>query len=446
MKALSVSELNSQLQVILGEHFSRVCVRGEIANLTKHQSSGHYYFSLKDEESSIKCALFRGVRAKLDLEIEQGMEVEVSGSVSLYAKRGEYQIICSNIIESGKGKMQFEKIKEKLNKLGYFDKKKKPLMKFPKRIALVTSISGAALQDMKFVANKRWSGVDFDIFDTLVQGVEAKYSIARNIALADKMDYDIIIISRGGGSEEDLWAFNEEVVAEAIFRAKTPIISAVGHEIDFVISDFVADLRAPTPSACMEMILQDKNEWLLKLSDELDTLNNIMNNKFNALAQVISSLKNQISHFNFDYIRLKRELGESSQMLNMLFANLLHNKLNKLRDISKLNYSGITRGVNELVGLKRELENSLNLLLKNKQNEIMPQAMLDSTLKQMLEQKAKELEYSLNMLTSLNPALLCKKGFVQVTQNGVVKSLDELKSNDEVLLSNGEQNLEAIIK
>lgn len=447
MNILSVSELNSQLQSILGEYFSKICVRGEVANLTKHQGSGHYYFSLKDDKSIIRCTLFKNARNKVDFEIEQGMEVEVIGSLSVYEKRGEYQIICSSITKSGIGAMQFEKIKEKLSKEGYFDKPKKPLPPFPKKIALITSASGAALQDIKFVANKRWSGIHFDIFDTLVQGNDAKYQIATNIALADSMDYDIIIITRGGGSVEDLWAFNEEIVAKAIFVAKKPVISAIGHEIDFVISDFVADLRAPTPSACMEMLLPDKNEWLFRLNDNIDELNNIIDNKFIAYERSLALLENEISYFKFDYNRLKMQLEESSKMLNNLLANLLYIKRVNLENISKLSYKDILANkLNKLNQLKSIMESSFIALLKNKQNKNIPSLMLNNALNQMLRLKDKELSHINEILASINPALLCKKGFAQITQNGVVKNLDELKSNDDITLSNGKDSIEARIK
>lgn len=263
----SVNELNNQIKSLLEITFLHVSVRGELSRITYH-NSGHVYFTLKDEESAISCVMFRGNLSKLKFRLEEGKGVVVHGSISVFAQRGSYQINATSIEPDGEGALAlaYEQLKQKLQAKGYFENKK-PIPKTIKTIALVTSATGAALQDMLRVASKRWPLVKIKILDTLVQGESAKHSIAKNIAYADTLGLDVIIIARGGGSIEDLWAFNEEIVADAIFTCKTPLVSAVGHEIDFVISDFVADLRAPTPSASMEMILPDKTEMLLRLDE-----------------------------------------------------------------------------------------------------------------------------------------------------------------------------------
>jgi exodeoxyribonuclease VII large subunit len=275
LRAISVTELNNQIKSILDSHFEVVLVKGEVSKVTYH-TSGHLYFTLKDESSSINCAMWRSNLKKLKFELKSGDEVFVYGAVNLYVPRGEYKLIATDIEPVGVGALQiaFERLKEELLKLGYFDEsKKKSIPKFPKRIAIITSETSAALQDMLRIAKKRWLLSKFYLFNVLVQGEGAAEDIARKIEIADnfKFDdnrgFDLIIVGRGGGSKEDLWAFNERVVADAIFNAKTPIISAVGHEIDFLISDFVADKRAATPSNTIEIALPDKNEILMYIDE-----------------------------------------------------------------------------------------------------------------------------------------------------------------------------------
>ncbi|EES89747.1 exodeoxyribonuclease VII large subunit [Helicobacter canadensis] len=278
MQTLSVSELNSQIKGLLEATFLQVSVCGEVSNCTYH-SSGHIYFSLKDKDSTLKCVMFRGNARYLKFKIEDGMDLILNGGITLFIPRGEYQLNCLSAIPSGVGELTlaYEQLKKEYEKKGYF-LNKKPLPKFPKRVGLITSKSGAVLHDMLRVAQKRWNLVEFILFDTLVQGEGAKENIAKNIQMADSLNLDCLILARGGGSLEDLWAFNEPLVIEAIFLAKTPIVSAIGHEPDVVLSDFVADLRAPTPSAAMEILLPDKIEWLMRLDSMQKTMENKIQN------------------------------------------------------------------------------------------------------------------------------------------------------------------------
>lgn len=301
---LSVNELNIQIKSLLEATFLNISVRGEVSNLTYH-TSGHVYFTLKDSSSSIKAVLFKGNAKYLKFRIENGMDLTIHGGLSVYTPRGEYQIIAQSAEPTGIGglALAFEQLKKELASLGYFDsEKKKPLPKFPERIALITSATGAALQDMLRVASKRWSGVRILVLNTLVQGDDAKESIARNIAYADTLGVNVIVVARGGGSIEDLWAFNEKCVALAIFNAKTPIVSAVGHESDVVISDFVADLRAPTPSAAMELILPDSREWLLRLDSMIEEMGRAFKRALERKKLELDSLK---SGFSRSWIPLK---------------------------------------------------------------------------------------------------------------------------------------------
>lgn len=406
IRALSVSELNSQLKSVIKEHFPRVFVEGEICNLTKHQSSGHYYFSLKDDNSTIRCVLFKGTRAKLNFEIENAQKVQITGEISLYEKRGEYQIICAHIAPSGANINDLEKLKQKLKSEGLFDAKhKKPLPKFPHKIALITSKSGAALHDIMFVANKRWRLVELTLFDTLVQGDSAKFQIAENIACADSGDFDIIVVARGGGSLEDLWAFNEEIVARAIFSAKTPIVSAIGHEIDFLLSDLVADIRAPTPSAAMEIILPDSNEWLLKLVELQNEVDLAFGAQMNALNHKLEILKSRLFAFRFDY---KKEC-----------ANLADLRAN------------LARVAQNLLAQKSEATNQ--------------KSVLDSAMLHFLENRGANLAQLKALLESRNPKFLMEKGFVQITKNGAIVALKDLQKDDIIALSDGESTKDAMI-
>ena len=296
MKVLSVSELNEQIKSLLETHFTTVWVEGEVSRPTYH-TSGHLYFSLKDAGGVIRCVMFRSSLAKIPFRVEEGQRLIVSGRIGVYKPRGEYQLYAVDMVPSGEGALQlaFNQLKEKLAQKGYFDEsRKKPLPPYVSSIALVTSQTGAALQDMLRIAKRRWPLLKVYVVDTLVQGKEAAGMIAEAIEYADGLGVDVIVVGRGGGSLEDLWAFNEEVVAEAIYKASTPIVSAVGHEIDYLISDFVADKRAPTPSAAMEMILPNKEEILLMIDDlmgrfeqRIETILSSKNEKLQHLAKLL---------------------------------------------------------------------------------------------------------------------------------------------------------------
>ncbi len=325
MRAISVTELNNQIKSILDSHFEVVLVKGEVSKVTYH-TSGHLYFTLKDESSSINCAMWRSNLKKLKFELKSGDEVFVYGAVNLYVPRGEYKLIATDIEPVGVGALQiaFERLKEELLKLGYFDEsKKKSIPKFPKRIAIITSETSAALQDMLRIAKKRWLLSKFYLFNVLVQGEGAAEDIARKIEIADnfKFDdnrgFDLIIVGRGGGSKEDLWAFNERVVADAIYKASTPIISAVGHEIDYLISDFVADKRAATPSNAMEIALPDKNEILMFLDEKFKELFNLMNNIFDRKEKELKFLKEKLI-ISSPLLKLENRLKEAKEMQSNL--------------------------------------------------------------------------------------------------------------------------------
>jgi exodeoxyribonuclease VII large subunit len=256
---LTVSELNNQINGLLETTFSNIYLEGEISNLTYH-NSGHIYFSVKDDKSTISCVMFRGNAKYLKFRLEMGAKIIITGNITVYVPRGSYQVICTKIEPSGIGELAlaYEQLKTKLQIKGYFDKSlKKELPKFPKNIYVVTSNTGAAIEDMKKILAHRYPLARMVLIPTLVQGEGAKEDIVNSLRFADKLAKQqkqaIIIVGRGGGSIEDLWAFNEECVADTIHELQTPTISAVGHESDVVISDFVADVRASTPSNAIEI-------------------------------------------------------------------------------------------------------------------------------------------------------------------------------------------------
>jgi exodeoxyribonuclease VII large subunit len=264
-KIYTITEITKEIKGILEESLPSVWVEGEISNYTLH-SSGHRYFSMKDENAQIRCTLwrFRGIR--LSFEPEDGMKVIAFGNITVYERNGQYQLDVIELIPAGWGKLEiaFQRLKEKLFQEGLFDEEhKRPLPEFPESIGLVTSPTGAAIRDMIKIIHKRFPSVRIIVNPVRVQGEEAAEEIAQAIQEFNEFaKIDVMIIGRGGGSLEDLWAFNEEIVARAIYDSKIPIISAVGHQIDFTISDFVADLRAPTPSAAAQMVVRDKRELL----------------------------------------------------------------------------------------------------------------------------------------------------------------------------------------
>lgn len=270
-KYLTVTQINKYIKYKFDtdDNLKLVFLKGEISNFKNH-TSGHFYFTLKDENSRILAVMFRNNASKISFIPKDGSNVLVVGRISCYEANGAYQIYVEEMIEDGVGNLylEFEKLKKKLGEKGYFDETlKKPIPRFPKKIGVITASTGAAIRDIITTIDRRYNLAEIILFPCLVQGENAKEDIVRNLELADSMNLDTIILGRGGGSIEDLWAFNEEIVAEAIFKARTPIISAVGHEIDFTISDFVSDLRAPTPTAAAELAVPNKIE-LKKLIEQ----------------------------------------------------------------------------------------------------------------------------------------------------------------------------------
>ncbi len=294
---LSVSELTKQIKFSLETNFSQISVEGEISNFKSHVS-GHWYFNLKDSNAVISCTMWKGLNNYVFFTPQDGMKVIVKGRITVYPPRGSYQLDVRSMKPAGVGELQaaFELLKKKLSDEGLFDEKyKKPIPGFPIKIGIVTAIDGAAFKDMISVATRRYPLAELVIAPSKVQGSGAAETIVESIRLLNRQkDIDVIIVGRGGGSIEDLWAFNEEIVAREIFRSNIPIVTGIGHEIDFTIADFVADLRTPTPSAAMEIVTPDKND-LFGFIDEF-SYNSTQN-----ITKICSNLKNDIDNILNSY-------------------------------------------------------------------------------------------------------------------------------------------------
>ena len=298
-EVFTVAQLNTLSRQLLEEHFPHIWVEGEISNLAT-PASGHIYFSLKDADAQVRCAMFRGNNRRLNFRPTDGIKVLVQAKVSLYAPRGDYQLIVSNMEDAGLGALQreFEKLKQKLAKEGLFaETHKQPLPEFVRTLGVVTSATGAAIRDILSVLRRRAPHIHVKIFPTLVQGDKAASNIVRMIELANQLNTcDVLLVSRGGGSLEDLWPFNEEIVARAIFASQIPIVSGVGHEIDFTISDFVADVRAPTPSAAAELISTDQKHYLQRLLNYLRSMDKAILSILRHYRERITSLQKRLRH------------------------------------------------------------------------------------------------------------------------------------------------------
>ncbi len=308
---LSVSDVTRRIKETLEQGFPQLWVQGELSNVKLH-SSGHLYFTLKDDRAQISGVMWRSRVAQLLFRPNDGMKVMVRGAISVYEPRGSYQIDCLQIQPLGKGELQiaFEQLKHRLFEEGLFDDDaKKPLPEYPERIGIVTSPTGAAIKDIISVLSRRQPSVEVILVPVKVQGIGAAEEIAEAIATLNKHTLvDVMIVGRGGGSLEDLWAFNEEVVARSIYASDIPVISAVGHEIDFSISDFVADLRAPTPSAAAELAVKERKEVVELIRNYCYTIQNAMENGLESYRKQISSLVQSYS-FNkpHDMIRQRSQ-------------------------------------------------------------------------------------------------------------------------------------------
>lgn len=354
---LSVSQLNRYVKSRMDadENLYNVFLVGEISNFTNHYKTGHFYFSLKDEEAQIKAVMFRGNASKVKFRVENGLRVIVRGRVSLYEAAGSYQVFVDDMQPDGAGALQlaFEQLKEKLKNEGLFDEtQKKPIPKYPKRIGVITSETGAAIQDILNILSRRYPLAEVILAPVLVQGEGAPEQLVAAVERFNRLACaDVLIIGRGGGSAEDLWAFNDERLAYAVYRSEIPVISAVGHETDFTICDFVADLRAPTPSAAAELAVPNQSELYTGIAALQARLQNAMFATLQTERQSLALLKGKSVLQNpsvyFDTLRMRsltaNNAFEASQQRILHQAHLrLQENAAKLQSLSPL--SVLARG------------------------------------------------------------------------------------------------------
>lgn len=350
----SVGQVNRYIKNMFQQDFmlKRIYVKGEVSNC-KYHTSGHIYFSLKDETGSMACVMFAGSRSGLSFRMQDGQSVIALGSISVYERDGKYQLYAEEIILDGAGLLyeKFEALKRELAEMGMFAPEyKRPIPAFSRKIGIVTAPTGAAIRDIQNIAHRRNPGVQLILYPALVQGKDAAPSIIRGIDTLDACGVDVIIVGRGGGSIEDLWAFNEESVAYAIFRCSTPVISAVGHETDFTIADYVADLRAPTPSAAAELAVADVSGILAQMEQYQQQLVRRMTDRLLDKRTRLSEISGKLQFLSpQNQIREQRQLLiEKEEKLQYRMANVLENKRHRM-----LIYIERFRGLSPLDKLKQ---------------------------------------------------------------------------------------------
>lgn len=420
---ITVTQLNKYLKYKIDNdpNLGIVFLKGEISNFKNH-SRGHFYFTLKDETSRINAIMFKTYASLVKFQLYDGMKVLVSGRVSVYEASGSYQIYVEEIMEDGVGSLYlaFEQLKEKLQKEGLFlESHKKKIPKIPRRIGIVTAPTGAAIKDILSTIKRRWPLCETILFPALVQGDLASQDIVKKIKMADTYDLDVLIVGRGGGSLEDLWPFNEEIVARAIYEAKVPIISAVGHEIDFTIADFVADKRAPTPTGAAEMAVPNLPDVKNYLEQVTIRLQKAMTTKLNMASQRLKNLTDRRIFKNPVMIyEAKEQLFDSLfEKLNSNIKAYLNNKINTL-NLIKASY--IFKNPSVLYIDKIYLYNDTIKKINN-------------NMEKYLINKTNNYQTLLNKLEILNPITTLKRGYtITYNQDMTITSIKDVKVGDKI--------------
>lgn len=415
-RTLTVTELTQSIKALLEVNFSDVYLQGEISNLAR-PSSGHLYFNIKDEESQIAGVMFRSAALRNKFDLENGLEVILFGRITVYEPRGNYQLIVENVEPVGAGALHlaFEQLKNKLAREGLFNEEiKKPLPFLPKGVGIVTSPTGAAIRDILQILKRRFPSIPVVLNPVPVQGDGSAKEIAKAISQLDKIpEVDVMIVGRGGGSTEDLWAFNEEVVARAIFRTKKPIISAVGHETDFTIADFTADLRAPTPSAAAELVVPAKQNLLIRI-EELNT-------------RLTSAVQNEIEYTSerLEYIRrslrspewvIQNQMIRIDEVTNSL-VNQVRHRLGEKRNTTDRHLQQISylSPLHRIESAKNILDNLLSRLIEKTETSI--------------KNGRNQLMELTHVLNSTSPLSIMNRGYSIVTdsKNNLIASVSQLK-------------------
>lgn len=418
---LSVSQLNRRAKQLLETHLPLLWVEGELSNVSQ-PSSGHWYFTLKDDQAQVRCAMFRNRNTLVRFAPRQGQQVLLRARVSLYEGRGDYQLIVEHMEEAGFGALQraFEALKAKLTAEGLFDEiHKQPLPSLPKHIAVITSPTGAAIRDVLSVLKRRFPAIPVTVIPVAVQGKEAAPQIVRAIELANRAGlFDVLVLARGGGSLEDLWPFNEETVARAIFASELPLVSAVGHEIDFTIADFVADLRAPTPSAAAELLVPDAEDWLETFAGYETLLQEAIERKLHLLSQRLEWLRTRLRHPG-------ERLQQQAQRLDGL-------ELRLVRAVDHQLLRCHTR-LNTLMLRQKPLQPGLRIQQLNQQI-AQHHAALQKNIQRHLRMQQQRLAEAARLLQTVSPLNTLQRGYAIVTdpQQRVITSSRQVTPGDSI--------------
>lgn len=429
----TISALNQKVCQTLEQTLGTVWVEGEISNL-REPSSGHLYFSLKDERAQVRCVLFRGRTHRLRSALKDGMYITALATISLYEERGDFQLIIEILEESGDGVLQraFEALKKRLSAEGLFSvERKRALPLLPKRIGVITSPTGAAIRDILTVLNRRFPLAEVVIYPTPVQGIEAPQKIVNALCMANqRQECEVLILARGGGSLEDLWAFNEEVVARAIFDSALPIVSAIGHEIDFTIADFVADQRAATPSAAAELVTPDMNEWKVHLPRFQSRLIQIMNQVIKYHQLFLETLKKRLIHPKHQLQQQIQRLDHTEQRFLMAHRRYLKDKCHEL-----------SRCYHQL--LQHSPSQRLELL-KIRQSEFSRR--LSTVMLHGLTQKRQELQEMMRALDHISPLRTLNRGYAIISKKGdILRHATEVSVGDEINARLADGSLQCVV-
>lgn len=421
----SVYEITRQLRQVIETSLQPVFVMGEISGFIRH-SSGHIYFNLKDENATLRCTFFKGANASLTFQPADGMQVICFGKLTVYEKGGYYNLNVQNMQEAGMGLLQqkFEQLKKKLEKEGLFAAEhKKPLPKYPDRIGIITSPTGAALKDIINIINRRYP-VELIVYPALVQGSDAPPQIIQGIKYFNKTrDVDFIIITRGGGSQEDLFCFNDEALARAIYDSSLPVISAVGHEIDFTLADFVADLRAPTPSAAAELAVPDKKDLLNLLASLKKRLDLSVQNNFTGKRTPLLNLQLELAKYHPE--RVWRGFQQRFDMAEMALNNALK-QLPEKRLQFEMKANNIMQQLNSRIEL---------CLAKSKADCNLTWHQLNEKINNQLQFKTNRLNSLSEILEQLSPRSIQSKGWIMAFKEGkLISSIKQVSEGENLSL------------
>lgn len=430
---LTVSQLNTQAKQLLENCFQGVWVSGEVSNLTK-AASGHYYFALKDQQAQVRCALFKFIAQQLPTPLKEGDHLEVRGKISIYEARGEFQITVQEVRQIGLGQLyeRYEKLKLQLQQEGLFaPEHKKRLPEKPRKIGVVTSLAAAALRDVVTTLKRRAPHIPVIVYPTAVQGIGSEQQIAATITQADKRaEVDILIVCRGGGSIEDLWSFNEEIVVRTIAACQLPIVSGVGHETDFTLTDFVADVRAPTPTAAAEIASPNIADFAQKVKTLEQSLYYLLTQYYQNISQKIDFLSQKLLHPKQKLELQANQLSQYHQQLQYLMQQRLSNEKQNINQATKiLSYHrpNISQYNQPLLQQKNQLQHAITTLLTRKQQQLTQQHTL---------------------LEAISPQKILTRGFAVVkdAHGNILKDAQSLKLGQKLklVLAKGQTDVQVI--